>query len=410
MQMGTVRAYPWRAIETTTRADAALLSDVRRWADRRWPLRALRESFRGILGGPVDVIVRRAKPWAAAGAFGDGLGILFANGDLAPAEETVLLQFEHALAADIVARALRRPAASVVAESVADPARRLSSLVGPVVGPFVGPLAGALAAVLMAAARRAVATGATTSEGPLRILSAGDAASVAASAIWPDPKSAIAVALTVVANDNAYSARVVFVRPSAETFAAFAWTRPALAALGDTPLALCVIAGAVEASALDVAALRRGDVMLPGTIAMAQSRAGAWTGPVSLAAPGGDAMVRAELAEGERLVLRAGPGQLAEGPMAEHEASPTLVEALGEIPVVVRVEIGRAELLAREWAAIGYGDVISLGHPVGHPVLLRVGSQVVARGELVDVDGEVGVRVVERFAAAVTSDGEERTR
>ena len=96
--------------------------------------------------------------------------------------------------------------------------------------------------------------------------------------------------------------------------------------------------------------------------------------------------------------------------MDEHEASPSLVEALGEIPVVVRVEIGRVEMLAREWAAVGEGDVISLGHPVGQPVLLRVGSQVVARGDLVEVDGEVGVRVTDRLAASVTSNGEEPVR
>jgi flagellar motor switch/type III secretory pathway protein FliN len=60
-------------------------------------------------------------------------------------------------------------------------------------------------------------------------------------------------------------------------------------------------------------------------------------------------------------------------------------------------------MLAREWAAMGEGDVIALGHPVGHSVLLRVGSQIVARGELVDVDGEVGVRVVERFGSPVTT-------
>jgi flagellar motor switch/type III secretory pathway protein FliN len=396
MQMWTVRPYPWRAIESTTRAEAALLRDVRRWADRRWPLRALREAFREVLGGPVDVIVRRAKPVASAGEFGEGLAILFAHGDMAPGEERVLLHVEQALAADLVARALRRPVPTVVAERGGERA-----------GGRVAPLAGAFAAVLMAAARR---THAPRGYGPLRVLSAGDAVSLGAQASWPDPDRAIAVAFTVVAADNAYSARAVFLRPTADTFGAFAWNRPALAALGDTRLALRVVASTVEASAVDVAALRPGDVLVPGTIAIARSRAGSWTGPVSLAAPGGDATVRAELAEGERLVLRAGPEGPVEGPMDEHEASPSLVEALGEIPVVVRVEIGRVEMRAREWAAVGEGDVISLGHPVGQPVLLRVGSEVVARGALVEVDGEVGVRVTDRLAASVTSNGEEPAR
>jgi flagellar motor switch/type III secretory pathway protein FliN len=73
-----------------------------------------------------------------------------------------------------------------------------------------------------------------------------------------------------------------------------------------------------------------------------------------------------------------------------------LVEAVGEVPVVVRVEIGVAEMRAREWAAIGRGDVIALGRKIGEPVTLRVGGVTVARGELVDLDGEVGVRVLGR--------------
>jgi type III secretion protein Q len=401
MQMRTVRPYSWRTLDSTTRADVALLRDVRRWADRRWPLRALREAFREVIGTPVDVIVRRAKPMTSAGDFGEGIGILFAQGDLAPAAERVLVQVEQALAADLVARALRRPVPAVVGER----GERAGGRPAPSAG--LAGLAGALAAVLMAAARR---TRGPSGEGPLRVLSAGDAASLAAGTEWPDPNRAIAVAFTVVAGDNAYSARAVFLRPQTDTYTAFAWTRPALAALGDTALALQVVAGIAEASALDVAALRCGDVLVPGTMAIARSSTGSWTGPVSLATPGSDATVRAELAEGERLVLRAGPRGPAEGPMEEHEASPALVEALGEVPIVVRVEIGRIEMLAREWAAVGEGDVLALGHPVGRPVFLRVGTHVVARGDLVEVDGEVGVRVIERFASSVTSNGEDPAR
>ncbi len=384
MQMPTVRPYPWRALERTTREGAALLRDIRRWADSRWPLHALREAFRGVLGVPVDVIVRRVKPWAAAGDFGEGLGLLFANGDLAPADERILLQVEQALAADLVGRALQRPAASVIAERVSDPARRAA------------PLAGAFGAVVMAAARRA---GAERGDGALRLVSAGEAGALAASTGWPEPERAVAVGLTVIAGDNAYSARAAFVRSSAHASASLVWRRPALVALGDARLVLRIVACSVEASAVDVAALRHGDVLVPGTMPIQRSRVGSWTGPVFLAASGSDVTVRAELAEGDRLVLRAGPAESAEESMAEHEASGALVEALGEIPVVVRVEIGRAEMRAREWAAIGDGDVIPLGQPVGHAVVLRVGSQVVARGELVDVDGEVGVRVLERLAA-----------
>ena len=76
-----------------------------------------------------------------------------------------------------------------------------------------------------------------------------------------------------------------------------------------------------------------------------------------------------------------------------------LIEAIGEVPVVVRVELGEARMAARDWAALGRGDVIALGRRVGESVLLRVGGVPVARGDLVEIDGEVGVRIVERLAA-----------
>ena len=81
--------------------------------------------------------------------------------------------------------------------------------------------------------------------------------------------------------------------------------------------------------------------------------------------------------------------------MSEAERE-TLVTAMGEVPVVVRVEVGTVEMAAKDWAALGQGDVIALGRKVGDGVTLRVGGVAVARGELVDLEGEVGVRILGR--------------
>ena len=81
--------------------------------------------------------------------------------------------------------------------------------------------------------------------------------------------------------------------------------------------------------------------------------------------------------------------------MEESKNTSALIDAVGEVPVVVRVEIGSAEMRAREWAALTKGDVIAIGTRVGEHVTLRAGGVAIARGELVDVDGEVGVRIVE---------------
>jgi flagellar motor switch/type III secretory pathway protein FliN len=66
-----------------------------------------------------------------------------------------------------------------------------------------------------------------------------------------------------------------------------------------------------------------------------------------------------------------------------------------ESPVVVRVEVGAVTLSAREWAELGPGDVIETGRRIADPVVLRVAGREVARGELVNLEGELGVRIRE---------------
>jgi flagellar motor switch protein FliM len=49
----------------------------------------------------------------------------------------------------------------------------------------------------------------------------------------------------------------------------------------------------------------------------------------------------------------------------------------------------------RELIELRPGAVIPAGRPLSGPVDLTVGGRVVARGELVDVEGEIGVRIVQ---------------
>jgi flagellar motor switch protein FliM len=67
-----------------------------------------------------------------------------------------------------------------------------------------------------------------------------------------------------------------------------------------------------------------------------------------------------------------------------------------DAPLVVRVELGAVTLTAREWAALRPGDVIELGRRVSEPVVLRIAGILVAQGELVDIEGELGVRIREK--------------
>ena len=84
--------------------------------------------------------------------------------------------------------------------------------------------------------------------------------------------------------------------------------------------------------------------------------------------------------------------------MTEADGESALLEAVGDVPVVVRVEIGEARMAAREWASLGRGDVIDARPAHGRAGPAAGRGVPVARGELVNVDGEVGVRIAERLA------------
>ncbi|HYQ18219.1 MAG TPA: FliM/FliN family flagellar motor switch protein [Polyangiaceae bacterium] len=71
----------------------------------------------------------------------------------------------------------------------------------------------------------------------------------------------------------------------------------------------------------------------------------------------------------------------------------TLSDVLLDTPVVVRVELGAVSMSAREWASLGAGDIIETAQRIAEPVVLRVAGREVGRGELVNVDGQVGVRI-----------------
>lgn len=73
-------------------------------------------------------------------------------------------------------------------------------------------------------------------------------------------------------------------------------------------------------------------------------------------------------------------------------------QVIDELEVELVVELGRVELSLAELSRLGVGDVLALGQPLGGGVDVWAGGRRIGRGELVDVDGETGVRLTELFA------------
>jgi flagellar motor switch protein FliN/FliY len=66
-----------------------------------------------------------------------------------------------------------------------------------------------------------------------------------------------------------------------------------------------------------------------------------------------------------------------------------------EVPVELAVEIGRTRMTVRETLAIAPGSIIALDRMAGEPVDLLVNGRRIARGEVVAIDEEFGLRVTE---------------
>ncbi|WP_239470483.1 FliM/FliN family flagellar motor switch protein [Archangium violaceum] len=69
-------------------------------------------------------------------------------------------------------------------------------------------------------------------------------------------------------------------------------------------------------------------------------------------------------------------------------------EGMPPLPVDVEIELTRLLLPISELAGLKPGALLPLRINASEPVLLRVGDRVVARAELVDIDGEVGARIL----------------
>lgn len=71
--------------------------------------------------------------------------------------------------------------------------------------------------------------------------------------------------------------------------------------------------------------------------------------------------------------------------------------APADVPVTLAVELGRVNLPLHRLAELRPGDVVELGRHPRDPVELTSGGRLVARGELVQVDTELAVRVTQVF-------------
>jgi len=162
------------------------------------------------------------------------------------------------------------------------------------------------------------------------------------------------------------------------------------------PASVILIAGEVELDRKGVKSLEPGDVVLPDRISCRAGESGSLAGEVLLRA--GDLSLRAGLVHQRELQIIERQDMAMEDKTGNRikatvEPPEDIVLSPDDLPVPITIEVGRLTLRAGEVAMLGPGSVVETDRPIGVRAELRTGGKLLATGDLVDVDGKVGVRI-----------------
>jgi len=75
--------------------------------------------------------------------------------------------------------------------------------------------------------------------------------------------------------------------------------------------------------------------------------------------------------------------------------APSSIDLLKDVPLTVTAELGRTKMMVKDILKLGAGSVIELEKEAGDPVDILVNNKLIAKGEVVEVDGNFGVRITE---------------
>jgi flagellar motor switch protein FliN len=86
--------------------------------------------------------------------------------------------------------------------------------------------------------------------------------------------------------------------------------------------------------------------------------------------------------------------------------SPVSWDMLMDVEVPVRVSFGRTQIRMKQLLALNAGSLVELDRALGDQVEVLVNRRVIARGEVVAVDGNYGVRILELISNGIPTNEE----
>lgn len=97
----------------------------------------------------------------------------------------------------------------------------------------------------------------------------------------------------------------------------------------------------------------------------------------------------------ERTDVEVAPVDLAELGPGSAPGSRLNADLLADVSLQVSVELGRIRMRVRDVLRLTEGSVVELDRAAGSPVDVLANGSVVARGDVVVVDDELGIRITE---------------
>ena len=79
-------------------------------------------------------------------------------------------------------------------------------------------------------------------------------------------------------------------------------------------------------------------------------------------------------------------------PTFEHDSS---MDVLLDVPLEISVELGRVKMVVRDVLDLGTGSIVEVDKAAGEPVDVMVNGRLVAKGEVVVIEDNFGVRITE---------------
>lgn len=97
----------------------------------------------------------------------------------------------------------------------------------------------------------------------------------------------------------------------------------------------------------------------------------------------------------EPLAFGNGPRLAGGGPSAAAQQEQGKLDILLDVPLEISVELGRVRMTVREVVDLGTGSIVEVDKAAGEPVDVMVNGRLVAKGEVVVIEDNFGVRITE---------------